>query len=132
MNITNSEQSCGNDIKNSKNAVVCFEVDDIQDCKYCTEIMTQKDFMDVNNNGWSQLMYDSIGFGYDNNLIFTLYCGECSNLAYSAYCQYSKNLFACVGLKHKEYCIFNKQYTKKEYEELVPKIIEYMMTTKER
>jgi hypothetical protein len=28
----------------------------------------------------------------------------------------------------KEYCILNKQYTKEEYEILVPKIIEHMKT----
>ncbi len=37
-----------------------------------------------------------------------------------------KNLFGCVGLKNKEYCIFNKQYTKEEYNEIVPKIIKKM------
>jgi hypothetical protein len=31
-------------------------------------------------------------------------------------------LFGCVGLKNKEYCILNKQYTKEEYFKLVEKI----------
>jgi hypothetical protein len=31
----------------------------------------------------------------------------------------------------KQYCILNKQYTKEEYEELVPKIIEHMKKTGE-
>ena len=31
------------------------------------------------------------------------------------------------SLRNKSYCILNKQYTKEEYEELVPKIIEHMM-----
>ena len=34
--------------------------------------------------------------------------------------------FGCVGLRNKQYCIFNKQYTKEEYEDLVPKIIHQM------
>ncbi|MFA5827608.1 MAG: hypothetical protein WC839_03905, partial [Candidatus Paceibacterota bacterium] len=34
--------------------------------------------------------------------------------------------FACIGLRSKQYCILNKQYTKKQYEELVPKIIKHM------
>ncbi len=41
------------------------------------------------------------------------------------------HLFACVGLRNKSYCIFNKQYTKEQYEELVPRIIEHMMKTLE-
>jgi hypothetical protein len=62
MNITNSEQSCGNDIKNSQNATVCYEVDALHDCKYCTEIINEKDVMDVNNNIDSSLEYELIGF----------------------------------------------------------------------
>jgi hypothetical protein len=51
-----------------------------------------------------------------------------SNVFYSRGCDRIKNCFGCSGLKDAEYCIFNKQYTKEEYEELVPKIIEKMKT----
>lgn len=36
--------------------------------------------------------------------------------------------FGCIGLQHKQYCILNKQYTKEEYEKLVPQIITHMQT----
>ena len=36
------------------------------------------------------------------------------------------NCFGCYGLKMKNYCILNKQYTKEQYEELLPKIIKHM------
>ena len=39
-------------------------------------------------------------------------------------CENSNHLFGCIGLRKKQYCILNKQYTKEEYEELLPKIIE--------
>ena len=42
------------------------------------------------------------------------------------------HLFGCIGLKNKEYCIFNKHYTKLEYEKLVGKIVEHMQTSDER
>ena len=41
-------------------------------------------------------------------------------------CHNSNNLFACIGLRNKSYCILNKQYIKEEYERLVPRIIEHM------
>lgn len=50
---------------------------------------------------------------------------------YSAYTPNCSNVFACVGLKQQSYCILNKQYTKEEYEALVPKIIEHMQETGE-
>jgi hypothetical protein len=41
-------------------------------------------------------------------------------------CVNCTNCFACIGLRNKSYCILNKQYTKEQYEELVPKIIKHM------
>src|SRR3989338_2359383 len=47
--------------------------------------------------------------------------GGSYNVEYSSNCISSNNLFACIGLRNKQYCILNKQYSKEEYEELVPK-----------
>ncbi|MFA4930955.1 MAG: hypothetical protein WC570_03780, partial [Patescibacteria group bacterium] len=55
-----------------------------------------------------------------------------ANVYYSWFCgQGAKDCFGCSGLRGKQYCILNKQYTKEEYEELVPKIIEHMQQTSE-
>ncbi len=43
----------------------------------------------------------------------------------------SSNCFLCVNLENKKYCILNKQYSKEEYEVLVPQIIEHMQKTGE-
>jgi len=46
---------------------------------------------------------------------------------YSVLCPNNdNNLFGCIGLRNKSYCILNRQYTKEEYEELIPKIIKQM------
>ena len=52
----------------------------------------------------------------------SFYCDHCTSWSY---------LFWCIGLRNAKYCILNKQYTKAEYENLVPKIIEHMKKTKE-
>jgi len=46
-------------------------------------------------------------------------------------CHHCHDVFGSVGLKMKQYCIFNKQYSKEEYEKLVAKIIEHMQKTGE-
>ena len=45
------------------------------------------------------------------------YCENCHN---------SRDCFGCVGLRNKQYCILNKQFTKEEYEKKVGEIIEKM------
>jgi hypothetical protein len=47
-------------------------------------------------------------------------------MEYSALCVGCTDCFGCVGLKKKQYCILNKQYTKEEYFKLREKIIEHM------
>ncbi|MBI4652772.1 hypothetical protein HY750_00770 [Candidatus Kuenenbacteria bacterium] len=76
----------------------------------------------------SELLYEcSSVAGGVNRIKFCYRCYlNCSNIEYSNHCHSSSNLFGCVGLRHKEYCILNKQYTKEEYEKLVPKIIKHM------
>ncbi len=49
-----------------------------------------------------------------------------SDMLYCAYCVSCSDCFGCTGLHRKKYCILNKQYTKEEYEALVPQIIEQM------
>jgi hypothetical protein len=47
-----------------------------------------------------------------------LYCYQC--VLGSNHC------FGCVGIQRGGYCILNKQYTKEEYEEMVPRIVAQM------
>ncbi len=69
--------------------------------------------------------------GFGNNLMFSSGVLYCSNMIYCENCQNSRDCFGCVGLKSKQYCVFNKQYTKEVYEDLVAKIIEHMQGTGE-
>jgi hypothetical protein len=51
---------------------------------------------------------------------------DCRDVSYSIHINFSRNIFGCIGLKNKEFCIFNKQYSEEEYKILVEKIIEHM------
>ena len=48
------------------------------------------------------------------------------DLEYSIMVSSSQNCFGCVNLRNGEYSILNKRYSKEEYEELIPKIIQHM------
>ena len=54
-----------------------------------------------------------------------------SGIYYSMECQSCDDVFACVSMKKKQYCVLNKQYTRQEYEKLVARIIEHMKETGE-
>ncbi len=129
-NILNSENCTGDYLENSSNCHECFDVSGSQDCKYVTVGVETKDCVDCSNMYIKpELCFMSLGTIEAYNCAYCLYVFHSQNLLYSENCFHSKNLFACSGLKHKEYCIFNTQYTKGAYEELVPRIIEHMKKT---
>ena len=85
--------------------------------------------MDCDECGDSaELLYESAICGFNTqNFRFTSFSlSQSSNLDYCQYCNFCSNCFGCIGLQRKKYCILNKQYSKEEYGELVPKIIEHM------
>ncbi|MEI7424953.1 MAG: hypothetical protein WCK10_02440, partial [Candidatus Staskawiczbacteria bacterium] len=126
----------GDYIFNSKNAKNCWRIVGGENVKYCQNFTLgpAKDCYDHSNFGsGSELIYDSLIVGDEAyNVKFSYQCYPSnSNLQYCLICQNSSNLFGCISLRNKQYCIFNKQYTKEEYELLVPKIIEHMKLTGE-
>ena len=102
-----------------------------EDCRYCfnCHFGPIKDAYDYSIFGkGAELIYDStqVGLGV-SRLKFCAFCyPNCQRLQYCLRCHSSSDLFGCAGLRNKQYCILNKQYSKEEYEKLVPKIIEHM------
>ncbi len=131
MEATNVENCTGDNIYNSKNAKECYEVKELQDCKFVSNATSLKDCYDINNDDHSELVYECIGSEKNYMHSFNDICWFNSGISYCSLCFNSKNCFGCIGLKKNEYCILNKQYTKEQYEELVPKIIEHMQKNKE-
>ncbi len=62
---------------------------------------------------------------------FSMKLNHASNVWYSSHCFSSHDLFGCVGLRHGEYCILNRQYSRDEYLTLRAQIVEYMRQTGE-
>jgi len=123
--IVQAVNSTGSYMKNAKNCKSCFHCYDAEDNKYGVHIWRNaKDTMDCDTAGRNvSLIYNSINAGIDNsNLVCDALCWTCSSVSYSMYCFNSNNCFGCVGLRKKNYCILNKQYEKKEYEEILNKI----------
>lgn len=130
-----NENVSGNYIYESKDTTECFNVRACRDCRYCDMIRESKDCMDYTVWGaTAQLIYEcgTSGVGLQN-LRFCSECWEnCHDLLYCFQCiNGTGDCIGCVGLRHQKYCILNKQYTKEEYEQLAPKIIEHMQRTGE-
>nr|MDD3720584.1 hypothetical protein [Candidatus Gracilibacteria bacterium] len=134
LRILNSINCIGNQIENSKNCILCNHAHDSEDCKYSEHVWRNaKNCMDVSTAGRdAEFIFESINCGIGvYNFNYCVQCWTGSNLTYCMFNSNIHNCFGCVGLVNKSYCILNKQYTKEQYETIVPKIIEHMVSTGE-
>ena len=124
------ENVSGDFIGHSKNAHYCFGNVDTESSKYIVFGVNEvRDSYDLVFSGRSELCYDAAGSGTQNNhVIFSVDVGANHDIAYCTSVNNCSDCFGCCGLTNKNYCIFNKQYTKEEYEKLIPKVIEHMNT----
>lgn len=128
----NCENCTGNDIKNSKNSHHCFNVVGCEDSKYLYDVLDAKDCQDLNYSLYKpEAAYELCSTLSMHFSAFNCASHYCNNVYYCDMTNNSNNLFGCIGLNHKEYCILNKQYTKEEYELLIPGLIEHMGKTGE-
>lgn len=129
-NILRSEDCTGDMIENSSNVKHSFNVIGCQNLKYCAFMMNlNSDSYDLTVAGKAERTYELVTSGGGGGNFDCKFCHRTQgghNNEYIDTCKGSSNLFGCVGLTMKDYCILNKQYEKEEYFKLVEKIKQHM------
>jgi hypothetical protein len=121
--------SVGDNLQQTKNCRKCFDMfDGAEDCSYVWLAYSKlKDCSDVDRAGLNtELVYETSTAYPSSRVFFSRFAFSSHDLYYSYNCHNSNNLFGCVGVRNKQYCILNKQYSEQEYKELLPKIIQHM------
>ncbi len=134
--INKSVDVSGDNIDESKNAHYCFAAEKVENAKFFYIAGWIRDSYDLTSHGAAELTYECSSGGGEYDAKFVTYCmsGDPLKQMHSSHLYYCFALvsceycFGCVGLRNKQYCILNKQYTKGEYDVLVPKLIEHMNT----
>lgn len=127
--LTNTENVVGNHVSAAKDCYYCFSIfQGTENCRYVSHGGANfKDSIDTYGAGAGEQMFKCLDTGINCSKILCAVVGRGGfNNTYIFYCHNSDNIFGCIGLRNKKYCILNKQYTKEEYEALVPKIIQHM------
>jgi hypothetical protein len=125
-------QNCqGNYLTNSKNCTDAFLLEDAEDCSHVFRSPMAKNSMDLCGLFRGELCYEVTQTTDSYNVQFANYCFDCNDSQYVDQCANCSNLFGCVGLKRKQFCILNKQYSEEEYKQLRIKLIEHMKETGE-
>ena len=121
--ITNSLNSTGNHILNSKNVTKSFFVTDGENIVESLRVPGTKDLLNCVYIAGSESLYACMGCSLGSYQVRnSLFCMGSKDVDYSAFCINCQDVFGCVGLKNKKYCIFNTQYEKEEYFKLIEEI----------
>ena len=117
----------------AKNCYECFDSENISDCNCLVNSRNCVDgYGGSNLEDCAQFVsVASAGRGRARRVFNSIECyGNLEELAYCSYCEDCSNIFACVGLKNKEYCLFNKQYSRSEYFRRRTEIVNFLKQRK--
>ncbi|MBU1018958.1 MAG: hypothetical protein ABII07_00555 [Patescibacteria group bacterium] len=122
------ENVTGDHVYNSRNCENCFESFDSEDCFNSISLAGSKDVQNAYSAGWTgcEVCVHCAVIRACQHCAFCTYTWYSSGMLYCDSCVSCENCFGCIGLRHKKNCIFNKQYSEKEYNELLSKIIAHM------
>lgn len=123
--------STGDYMAHNKNAQQVFNCYENENIKYCQDAWEAKDCMDLTETLRNENQYELEGNGWSNGGVSSCKQWYGTDVFYSELSWYSDNLFGCVSMIKKKYCIFNKQYSPEEYKKLKARIITHMKETGE-
>ncbi len=98
----------------SKNCYYCFDSVEIEDCIYTIMARGNK-LIDCTSVFESEKSYICIDCTKCYNSTYLLKSNNSTDCHFSAFLNSCTECFCCVGLTHKKYCIFNRQYSRDEY-----------------
>lgn len=119
--IWNENSEYTDDCWYSKNCYLCHSLGWSQDSAYSFRIIRNTDCMFCVFSFDLQKCYDVI-YGFDSyNIKYAIDIKRCKNSAFLFDCQDCEDCFLCYNLRNKKFCIWNKQYSKQDYEKEISK-----------
>jgi hypothetical protein len=106
-------------IGHAKNCYLITIADFCDNVMYSHILANVKDSSDCTMTGESELCYGDVNVGGSYNTYFSEDSNNCYNCYFVKDCIGCNNCFGCINLRNKKYYIFNRQYTKEEYEEKI-------------
>lgn len=109
----------GDIITVSKDCYMCFNSGNCRNAYYCEDSRTLTDCTDCAFSENCVLSYECTDCNDCYNCDYCQDCNNCRDIHHSYDLRRCKNCAGCVGLRDKEYFIYNEQYSKKEYEKIL-------------
>ncbi len=100
----------------SKNSYMCFMGDYQENCFYCEAVYKNRHCADCSYVQYSELLHECVDCVNCYNSSYLQDCKQTSESFLCFDCIGCNHCFGCAGLRHQQYHIFNKSFSKEEYE----------------
>ena len=115
--LINSEYT--NFVSNLKNCYLIYNSDYDENCMYGSEIESSKDCVDNTMIDGCEQSYGNVNCQKCSKIFFSTDCSDSSDVWFSYDLVGCMNCFGCVGLRNKNYYIFNQPYSRENYQEKI-------------
>lgn len=99
-----------------KNGYLCFRHITGEDSAYTNGALNTKDSLDVTYSSDPELCYEIVDCRKCFKTFFSQDCENCQNIYFSRDLVNCSDCFGCISLRNKNYCIFNEQFSREEYQ----------------
>jgi hypothetical protein len=105
-----------------KNCYLIVNAVDSENCMYGNAVDYSKDCLDNSHINQSERCYECFWIRNCYQCYFTIMSADSKNLWFCRDCLGCNDCFGCTNLRKSSYCIFNKQYSKKDYQNEIEKM----------
>lgn len=113
----------GDYLARCKNSFYSFDNADSQDNIYVFDSYKVTNSADCDYIVECEKCYEGVDLLKTYNSTYMRYCARIYDSHFCYDCNDSNKLFGCAYLNFKQYCIFNRQYTKEDYEKKVTELL---------
>ncbi|MBI5621933.1 zinc-ribbon domain containing protein [Candidatus Falkowbacteria bacterium] len=107
---------------NNKDCYMLVQSSNCEECHYCYWVQKCRNCLDSAFCLDCELCYQVVGGEKCYNCFYCNNCSGCLDSRFLLNCRGCKNCFGCVNLNNAQYCIFNEQKTKTEYETFIQSV----------
>lgn len=100
----------------NKDCYLITSSDYCEDCYFSAYLLKAKSCLDCIFVNESELLYQCVDCDKCYGSVGLQNCSNCSSSLYCLDCKGCRDCIGCVGLRQKQYCIYNEQFSREEYE----------------
>ncbi|MEK7529090.1 MAG: hypothetical protein AAB592_04955 [Patescibacteria group bacterium] len=106
----------------NRNVYICWGCEENEDSYYGYWLYTNKDAVDSSFAYNTEITYECVDVRRSYNIYYSQDLSDCRDMFLCLDCVGSSDCFGCVGLRQKQFQIFNVQYEKEDYHREVARL----------